>query len=41
MSAIISNGKSVTMIGAAVTLNGGFEVQLGGTLEVKNTGGCP
>jgi hypothetical protein len=40
MSAIISSGKSVTLIGGAVTLNGGFEVQLGGTLEVKNTGGC-
>jgi hypothetical protein len=39
-SAIISSGKSVTMIGGVVTLNGGFEVQLGGILEVKNTGGC-
>lgn len=40
VSAIINSGKSVVLIGGIVTLNGGFEVQLGGSLEVKNTGGC-
>jgi hypothetical protein len=40
LTAIIGAGKTVTLIGTAVTLNGDFEVQLGGTLEVKSTGGC-
>lgn len=40
MSAIIGNGTSVKLIGGVITLNGGFEVQLGGSLEIESTGGC-
>jgi len=40
MSAIIANGTSVKLIGGVVTLNEGFEVQLGGSLEIETTGGC-
>jgi hypothetical protein len=40
MSVIVASGKSLTLIGSDITLNGSFEVLLGGTLELKTTGGC-
>ena len=39
-SAIISNGKTVYLKGNVITLNSGFEVQLGGKLNISTNPAC-
>lgn len=39
-SLIIGNGDSITLIGDEINLNGGFEVQIGGSLKINVDSGC-
>lgn len=39
-SLIVPNGRSITFIGNEIYLDSGFQVDIGGQIEIKNQGGC-